>query len=351
MSLVAGVDCSTQGTKVLVVDTDDGHVVATGTAVHEVHGEGGARETDPRVWEGALVTALAQTGLAGEVRALSVGAQQHGLVVLDGQGQPLRPAPLWNDTRSAPDALALVNALGGPETAAKRTGSVPTAAFTVSHWAWLRRTEPEVAAAAAHVMLPHDYMNFRLTGVPTTDRSDVSGSGWWSPNEEAYAPDVLALDEVRLNQRLLPEVLGPNASAGTVTAQAAERFGLAPGTQVACGAGDNASAALPLVLAPGEAAMSLGTSGTVYAVAGSPSSDPSGTVAGFVATGATGFSNAIALACSAGTTCVFSTNPVFVGQPTTLTVSNLESVWNPLPSRFLKDRIQIFPSQGIKYWM
>jgi xylulokinase len=281
MSLVAGVDCSTQGTKVLVVDSDDGRVVATGVAGHEVRGEAGARETDPRAWEASAAAAIARTGLAKDVRAVSVGAQQHGLVVLDERGRPLRPAPLWNDTRSAPDARAVVSALGGPEGAAKRCGSVLTAAFTVSHWAWLRRTEPEVADAAHHVLLPHDYLNFCLTGVPSTDRSDVSGTGWWSPGHEAYAADVLDLDQVRLGREALPQVLGPAEAAGVVSAGAAERFGLAAGIPVACGAGDNAAAALALGLQPGETAMSLGTSGTVYALASSPSADPTGTVAGF----------------------------------------------------------------------
>ena len=104
MPLVAGVDCSTQSTKVLLVDVDDGQVVATGAANNDVEGDGGARETDPKMWELSLASALAQTGRAEDVAAVSVGGQQHGLVVLDVSGRPLRKAPLWNDTRSAQDA-------------------------------------------------------------------------------------------------------------------------------------------------------------------------------------------------------------------------------------------------------
>lgn len=231
MPLVAGADCSTQSTKVLVVDVDDGSVVASGGAAHEVEGDGGARESDPRDWEGSLAHALTMTGRTAEVEAISIGAQQHGLVVLDGAGRPLRKAPLWNDTRGAADARALVAALGGPEAAARRTGSVPTSSFTVAHWAWLRRAEPEVAAAARHVLLPHDYLSFCLTGALTTDRSDVSGTGWWSPADESYAADVLGLDAVQLDPGYLPEVLAPTAAAGTVTTGAAERFGLRPGAR------------------------------------------------------------------------------------------------------------------------
>jgi xylulokinase len=281
MALVAGVDCSTQSTKVLIVDTDNGRVVATGTSANPVDGDGAARETDPEAWELSLASALAQTGCAADIAAISVGGQQHGLVVLDGSGRPLRKAPLWNDTRSAPDARQLVENLGGPEECAQRVGSVLTPSFTVTHWAWLRRTEPEIAAAIRRAMLPHDYLNFCLTGVATTDRSDASGTGWWSPARETYAPEVLALDAVRLDPALLPEVLAPDGAAGAVTRNAAEQFGLGARTTVACGAGDNAAAALALGFAPGEAALSLGTSGTVYAPAALPSADPTGTVAGF----------------------------------------------------------------------
>lgn len=281
MPLVAGADCSTQSTKVLVVDVDDGHVVASGAANHEVEGGAGVRETDPVAWEVSFASALDKTGRSGQVTAISVAAQQHGMVVLDADGRPLRKAPLWNDTRGAADARALVAELGGPQECARRVGSVLTSSFTVAHWAWLRRTEPELAAAVRHVLLPHDYLSLRLTGQMTTDRSDVSGTGWWSPPDEAYAADVLALDLVQLDAARLPTVLGADGLAGPVTRTAAERFGLPPGTTVACGAGDNAAGALALDIAPGEAAVSLGTSGTVYAPARAPSADPTGTMAGF----------------------------------------------------------------------
>lgn len=281
MPLVVGADCSTQSTKVLVVDVDDGRVVASGAAAHEVEGEAGARETDPAAWDASLASALHQTGRAAQVAAISVGAQQHGMVVLDSAGRPLRKAPLWNDTRDALDARALVTALGGPQACAARVGSVLTSSFTVAHWAWLRRTEPEVAAAAHRVLLPHDYLGFRLTGRATTDRSDVSGTGWWSPADESYAPDVLARDLVQLDPGCLPTVLKAEGVAGPVTPDGAEIFGLPVGIPVACGAGDNAGAALALDFAPGEAALSLGTSGTVYAPAEVPSADATGTVAGF----------------------------------------------------------------------
>lgn len=281
VGLVAGIDCSTQSTKVLVVDSDSGTVVAMGVAPHSVTGTAGARETDPGTWEDALEAALAATGRAHEVDAVSIAAQQHGLVVVDGVGHPLRPAVLWNDTRSALDARTIVAAGGGAEAVARRCGSVPSASFTITTWAWLRRTEPGLIGQIRGVRLPHDHLNACLTGVASTDRSDVSGTGWWSPSEEEYAFDLLDLPSVGLPPELLPRVLGPLESAGTVTRSSAVRFGLRPGIVVGPGAADNAAGALPLDLGHGEAAISLGTSGTVYATSALPSADPTGTVAGF----------------------------------------------------------------------
>lgn len=279
-SLVAGVDSSTQATKVVVVDADSGAVVAGGQGRHTVTGTGGARETDPREWWAALQAALAATGRAGDVAAIAVAGQQHGLVVLDGAGQPLRAASLWNDTRAAPDAERLTERLGAA-TWAQLTGLRPVASFTVCKWAWLRRTELDVARATAAIRLPHDYVTGRLTGLGTTDRSDASGTGWWSPATGGYLDEILSLPEVELAADRLPIVVGPTEAAGAVSAAAAAELGLRPGTLVGPGTGDNAGAALGLGLTVGQAAMSLGTSGTIFAVAERPAADSSGIVAGF----------------------------------------------------------------------
>jgi xylulokinase len=279
-SFVAGVDSSTQATKVVIVDADSGAVVASGSGRHTVTGTGGARETDPQAWWTALRTALEATGRAGEVGAISVAGQQHGLVVLDEHGAPLRPASLWNDTRAAPDAERLAEQLGA-STWARLTGLRPVASFTVCKWAWLRRTEPDVARATAAIRLPHDYVTERLTGQGTTDRSDVSGTGWWSPSTGRYLDEILSLPEVALPVDHLPAIVGPAEIAGEVTAAAAAELGLRAGTLVGPGAGDNAGAALGLGLTVGQAAMSLGTSGTIFAVADRPAADDTGIVAGF----------------------------------------------------------------------
>ena len=249
-----------------------------------------------------------------EVAAVSVAAQQHGLVALDAAGSPLRPAKLWNDTESAPQAAALVDRLG-PEAWARACGSVPTASFTVTKLAWLVEREPGLADRIDALMLPHDYLTFRLTGARATDRGDASGTGWYDPAAGRYRPDLLALaaglggpngsarsgrsgelgepgGSVEAGEPsepggadrwtwCLPRVLGPAEAAGEVTAEAAAATGLPAGIPVAAGTGDNMAAALGLGLRPGDLVLSLGTSGTAYTVSEDPACDPTGQVAGF----------------------------------------------------------------------
>ncbi|MFZ4159407.1 xylulokinase [Streptomyces griseoincarnatus] len=275
--LVVGVDTSTQSTKALVVDVATGRVVASGQAPHTVT-SGTGRESDPRQWWDALTEALRQCGEAAhEAAAVSIGGQQHGLVTLDEHGEPVRPALLWNDVRSAPQASRLVEELGGAKAWADRTGSLPTASFTVTKWAWLAEHEPDAVRATKAVRLPHDYLTERLTGQGTTDRGDASGTGWWASATEAYDEEILA--HVGLDPALLPRVVRSGEVAGTV--RDGHDLPFSKGTLVACGTGDNAAAALGLGVRPGTPVMSLGTSGTVYAVSEHRPDDPTGTVAGF----------------------------------------------------------------------
>jgi xylulokinase len=187
---------------------------------------------------------------------------------------------LWNDTRSAPAAEALVNTFGEAHWA-ELVGSRLTAAFTVAKWAWLRRNDPEKAAATAAIRLPHDFITERLTGSGVTDRGDASGTGWWSTKTGFYADQVLALPSVDLDPACLPTVLGPHEPAGQVRPAAATELDLEPGIVVGPGTGDNMAAALSLALSAGQPVISLGTSGTAYAVSERRPADPSGVVAGF----------------------------------------------------------------------
>jgi xylulokinase len=270
VTLVAGIDSSTQSCKVVVCDTDTGQVVREGRAGHPA-----GTEVDPEAWWQALEAAIAAAGGLDDVEAVSVGGQQHGMVCLDGEGAVIRPALLWNDTRSAQATRDLVEELGAAAWA-EATGSVPVASFTVTKLRWLADHEPEHAQRIAAVALPHDWLTWRLRGTGTiadltTDRSDASGTGYWSAASDDYRRDLLALALRRdhVDDLVLPRVLGPHEAAGD------GRLVLGPGC------GDNAGAALGLGLAVGDVLLSIGTSGVVAAVSAVPTHDESGAVAGF----------------------------------------------------------------------
>ncbi|HEY8545816.1 MAG TPA: xylulokinase [Acidimicrobiales bacterium] len=271
MPLVAGVDSSTTATKVEVRDLDTGAVVARGSAPHPATSPPRS-EQDPSAWWSAFLTAWAATGFPS-VDAIAVAGQQHGMVVLDADGEIVRPAKLWNDTESADDAARLVAALpGGKAGWAEACGSVPVASFTITKLAWLRRHEPASWARLARVVLPHDWVTAQLTGGPAvTDRGDASGTGYWSPAKGEYRFDLLGLVDPDLDwPSAVPPVLGPREAAGSWR-----------GAVVAPGTGDNMAGALGVGLRPGDVVVSIGTSGTVYAVSDTPVADPTGAVAGF----------------------------------------------------------------------
>jgi len=267
--LVAGVDSSTQSTKVLLCQADDGTVVGRGSAPHPP-----GTEADPADWWAAL--RQAGDGLLDRAAAVGVAGQQHGMVILDSGGEVIRPALLWNDLRSAGAAAELVREFGGPQWWAAETGSVPTASFTVTKLRWLAEHEAGSASRAAAVLLPHDWLTWRLLGgmgehpVPmVTDRGDASGTGYFSPGKDIWLPDLVRAAIGRTLR--LPRVAGP----GEVVGQTAW------GAAVSAGTGDNMAAALGLGLRPGDVAVSIGTSGTAFAVSEVPADDPSGAVAGF----------------------------------------------------------------------
>ncbi|MEU1097420.1 xylulokinase, partial [Streptomyces sp. NPDC005877] len=302
--VVIGVDSSTQSTKALLADAETGRTLAVGRAPHRVDGSGGARESDPEQWWRALGEAVA-AGLNGAgvpasaVTGIAVAGQQHGLVVLDSAGRPLRPALLWNDTRSAPQAAALTEALGGPDAWTARTGSVPVAAVTAAKWRWLYENEPAHASAAARVRLPHDFLTERLAGTAATDPGDASGTGWYATATGAYDP--VLLDLLGLDASLLPEVAATGATrVGSLTARAAEALGLPAGTAVAAGTGDNMAAAVGLGLGGAglldHPVLSLGTSGTVFAA--TRTRPASRELSGFAATDGTFLPLACTLNCT-----------------------------------------------------
>ncbi|MGY1728518.1 xylulokinase [Geodermatophilus sp. SYSU D01062] len=273
MSLVAGVDTSTQACKVVVRDAASGALVREGRAPHP---EG--TEVAPAAWAAALEQAVAQAGGLDDVAAVAVGGQQHGMVCLDGDGRVVRDALLWNDTRSAGAAADLTRELGGPQAWADAVGLVPVASFTVTKLRWLAEHEPANAERTAAVCLPHDWLTWVLAGQPglgalVTDRGDASGTGYWSAATGEYRPDLL--ERAFGSTPVLPRVLGPAESAGTLAWAGSTGAVLGPGT------GDNAAAALGLAAEPGDVVCSIGTSGVVSIVSTTPAADASGAVAGF----------------------------------------------------------------------
>lgn len=276
--LVAGVDSSTQSVKIVVRDSDTGELIREGRGAHP-----DTTEISPSKWLSELTNST--NGLLEDVEAISIGAQQHGMVVIDDNKQVVRDALLWNDTRSADAATDLIKELGGPSKWADAVGSVPVASFTVTKLRWLANSEPENAAKVSGVMLPHDWLTWQLMGTPdeyVTDRGDASGTGYWSPQTNEYRKDLLKLALGKEVQ--LPRVASPNEIIGQTTT----------GISVAPGTGDNMAAALGLGAATGDIVISLGTSGTAYTVSSNPTNDASGIIAGFA--DATG--NYLPLACT-----------------------------------------------------
>jgi xylulokinase len=287
-TLVAGVDSSTQSCKVVIKDAATGELLRSGTARHP-----DGTEVDPAAWWDAFRAAAEAAGGLSDVAAIAVGGQQHGMVALDRDGEVIRPALLWNDTRSAGAATDLISELGSGDSAegarawAEAIGTVPVASLTVTKLRWLRDHEPDNARRVAAVALPHDWLSWRIAGYGpaseglepdldalVTDRSDASGTGYWSPVAESYRAD---LAELALGHGFqVPRVLAP--AEGIVV----KRDGVVPaGTVIGAGAGDNAAAAFALGMGPGDVAISIGTSGVVSAVSAHATADPTGLVSGF----------------------------------------------------------------------
>jgi xylulokinase len=260
---------------VVIRDAVTGELLREGRASHP-----DGTEVNPALWVTALDTAINDAGGLADVDAISIGGQQHGMVALDEKGAVIRDALLWNDTRSASAADSLNSEIGGPTEMAKQVGSVLVASFTASKLRWLADSEKDNAAKVAGVALPHDWLSWQLQHSPSdtrdfsklfSDRSEASGTGYFDPSTSKYRRDILAL-AMRTDREIhLPKIVSPAEFGGTTPS----------GVKIAPGAGDNAAAALGIQAQPGDVVVSLGTSGTAFAVSDTPTHDSSGAVAGF----------------------------------------------------------------------
>ncbi|CAH2603311.1 Xylulose kinase [Rhodovastum atsumiense] len=284
-----GIDCGTQSTKALIV-AEDGTIRGKGHAAHElIERPNGAREQDPAWWVAAMIDAvrqaLAQSGLPGrEIRAIGVSGQQHGLVVLDEAGQPIRPAKLWNDTETSPQNQELVLALGGPSKWFAEYGIIPLTGYTISKLLWLKQNEPEHFRRVRHIALPHDYLNFWLTGRHVAECGDASGTGFFDIRRRAWAAGPLDLIDGGTGQlrAALPALIGADDIVGPLQPSAAEALGLSTDCLVSAGGGDNMMGAIGTGnVHPGVVTMSLGTSATVCSFSPEPVLDARGWLAPF----------------------------------------------------------------------
>ena len=286
MARVAGVDSSTQSAKIVVRDSDSGELLAQSSRPHP-----NGTEVDPAAWWEALCAVIDDVGGLQSLDAISIAGQQHGMVVLDENGSVIRKALLWNDTRSAPQAEALNKAF--PEIH-QLTGSTLVASFTASKVRWLYENEPENAARVRAIALPHDWLSWKLSGSTKledlfTDRSDASGTGYFNPVTNTYTMEIVKWVLGHTNV-VLPRIVAPH-EVGARNGKCA----------IACGAGDNAGAALGVGATVGDLVISLGTSGTAFVVSSTSTHDPSGEVAGF----ADAAGNFLPLACTLNAAKIF----------------------------------------------
>ncbi|HVW20311.1 MAG TPA: xylulokinase [Opitutaceae bacterium] len=286
MALFLGIDSGTQSTKTVALDLETGRVVAEARAPHRMI-EGlplGHMEQDPAEWTSALEATLGQVAARIDrrrVRGIGVSGQQHGFVPLDAAGRVIRPAKLWCDTSTGPECALLTRRLGGPKAVLRRTGMPFLPGYTAPKILWLKRHEPENFRRLAHVLLPHDYLNFHLTGNYFMEHGDASGTALMDVRRRAWSREVLAAVDRRLGE-CLPPLSDSREIAGTLRPELASKFGFPPGVIVSAGGGDNMMGAIGTGnVAPGVVTASFGTSGTIYATAARPVVDPRGEIAAF----------------------------------------------------------------------
>ena len=287
-SLLIGIDSGTQSTKALVVDARSGKVCGSGSASYGLIAglPAGAKEQDPETWRAALVKSVKLAlkeakATAGEVVAISVSGQQHGFVPMDKSGAVIRPAKLWCDTTTTAECAEITQALGGAKGAIRAVGNAVLPGFTAPKILWLRKNEPENYARLATVLLPHDYLNWWLTGGMFMEFGDASGSALMDVRKRRWSEAAIQAIDPELSGKL-PTLSSSDQPAGQLRAEAAKALGLNAGVLVAAGGGDNMMGAIGTGnTRQGVVTASFGTSGTIYACSERPVVDPAGEIAAF----------------------------------------------------------------------
>src|SRR5262245_12884388 len=283
-----GIDSGTQSTKTILLDAASGQVVASASENYELI-EGlpaGHKEQLPSIWMGAvrntIKSALQQSGIDRTlVRGIGVSGQQHGFVALDENDQVIRAAKLWCDTSTSPECEEMIGKLGGLEKTIEAVGNGIPAGFTASKILWLKKHEPDNYARLRWVLLPHDYLNFRLTGRKTMECGDASGTALFDVRNRKWSERALTAIDPELG-RMLPQLIASDEIAGTLVPELANDFGMDNEVIVSSGGGDNMMGAIGTGnVQPGIVTVSLGTSGTIYACSSHPVIDPQGEIAAF----------------------------------------------------------------------
>ncbi|MFO1489160.1 MAG: xylulokinase [Verrucomicrobiota bacterium] len=287
-TLLIGIDSGTQSTKALVVDARDGSVVGSGSQAYGLipNLPPGAKEQHPHTWRDATAAAIRSAlrqakATAAEVKAIGVSGQQHGFVPLDKNGEVIRPAKLWCDTATQAECEEITGKLGGAKKTLKALGNSVLPGFTASKILWLKNHEPKNFAKLATILLPHDYLNFWLTGERVMEYGDASGTALLDVRKRKWSAAALKAIDADLADKL-PPLISSDQAAGKLQADTARALGLAPGVLVSAGGGDNMMGAIGTGnTRPGIVTASFGTSGTIYACAGEPVVDPVGEIAAF----------------------------------------------------------------------
>jgi len=283
-----GIDSGTQSTKTILLDAASGEIVASASKQYELI-EGlpaGHKEQHPDDWIAAvretIKAALDKSGVdRASVRGIGVSGQQHGFVALDANDQVVRAAKLWCDTSTSPECEEIIAALGGLDKTIEAVGNGVPAGFTASKILWLKKHEPENYARLRWVLLPHDYINFWLTGRKTMECGDASGTALLDVRHRRWSQAAINAIDPRVNE-MLPPLIASDEIAGTLRPELAVEFGLSDKVIVSSGGGDNMMGAIGTGnVRAGVVTVSLGTSGTIYACSEHPVVDPRGEVAAF----------------------------------------------------------------------
>ncbi|MBD9470454.1 xylulokinase [Pseudoxanthomonas sp. PXM01] len=285
MSLVAGIDAGTQSLKVVVYDPATRALVASASVPLDLtSGDDGSREQQPADWVAAMHGCFARIDpdVRSRIVALAVSGQQHGFVPVDADGNVLAPAKLWCDTSTTAECGQIMNAVGGAAGTIELAGNPILAGYTASKLPWTKTHRSDAYARLATILLPHDYLNFVLTGQRFCEYGDASGTGWLDVRTRTWSADLLrATDPERDLAACLPPIAAPE-TLFDIDAATAARLGLPPTVKVAVGGGDNMMAAIGTgCVEEGRLAMSLGTSGTLFAYSDTPVVDPAGAWAAF----------------------------------------------------------------------